>query len=47
VAKVRGRLAVRKKAEQKSDRGRFNLRKLNDLKVRKQYQIGFTTGFQL
>ena len=39
VAKVRERLAVRKQAAQKSDGGRFNLRKLNDLEVRKQYQI--------
>ena len=39
VAKVRERLAVRKQAQQKSDGGRFNLRKLNDLEVRKQYQI--------
>jgi hypothetical protein len=39
VAKVRVRLAVRKQAAQKSDEEIFNLRKLNDLKVRKQYQI--------
>ena len=37
VAKVREKLAVRKQAAQKSDGGRFNLRKLNDLEVRKQY----------
>ena len=30
VAKVRERLAVRKQAAQKSDGGRFNLRKLNE-----------------
>ena len=28
-------MAVRKQAAQKSDGGRFNLRKLNDLEVRK------------
>ena len=39
VAKVRERLAVRKQAAQKSDGGRFNLKKLNDLEVRKQYKI--------
>jgi hypothetical protein len=39
VAKVKERLAVRKQAAQKSDGERFNLRKLNDLEVRKQYQI--------
>ena len=41
MAKVRERLAVRKQAAQKSG-GRFNLRKLNDLEVRKQYQIEIT-----
>jgi len=35
VANVRERLAVRKDAARKFDRGRFNLRKLNDLEVRK------------
>jgi hypothetical protein len=35
VAKVRERLTVRKQAAQKSDGGRFNLRRLNDLEVRK------------
>ena len=45
VAKVRERLAVRKQAAQKSDGGRFNLRTLNDLEVRKQYQIEITNGF--
>jgi hypothetical protein len=39
VAKVRERLAVRKQAAQKFDGEIFNLRKLNDLEVRKQYQI--------
>ena len=45
VAKVRERLAVRKQAAQKSDGGRFNLRKLNDLEVSKQYQIEITNRF--
>jgi hypothetical protein len=45
VAKVRKRLAVRKQAAQTFDGVRFNLRKLNDLKVRKQYQIEITNGF--
>ena len=36
VAKVRESLAVRKQVAQKSDGVRFNLRKLNDLEVRKQ-----------
>ena len=42
VAKVRERMAVRKQAAQKSDGVRFNLRRLNDLEVRKQYQIEIT-----
>ena len=36
VAKVRERLAVSKQAAQRFDGERFNLRKLNELKVRKQ-----------
>ena len=45
LAKVRERLAVRKQAAQNSDGGRFNLRKLNDLNVRKRYQIEITNRF--
>jgi hypothetical protein len=45
VAKVRERLAVRKQAAQKFNGGRFNLRKLNDLEVKKQYQIEITNRF--
>ena len=45
VAKVRERLEVRKQGTQKSDGGRFNLSKLNDLEVRKQYQIEITNRF--
>jgi hypothetical protein len=37
-AKVRERLAVSKEASQNFDAKRFNLRKLNELKVRKQYE---------
>jgi len=37
VAKVRERLAVSKQAEQKFDGERFNLRKLNELEVKKKY----------
>jgi hypothetical protein len=42
AAKVRERLAVRKQATQKFDGERFNVRKLNELKVRKQYQINIS-----
>ena len=39
------RLAVGKPAAQRLDRQRFNLSKLNDLEVRKQYQIDITNRF--
>jgi len=39
VAKVRERLTVIKEAAQKFDGEKFNFRKLNELEVRKQYQI--------
>jgi len=45
VAKVRERLAVSKQAAQKFDGKKFNLRKLNDLEVRKQYQTEITNRF--
>ena len=45
MAKVRERLAVRKQAAQKSDGGRYNLMKLNDLDVRKNYQIEIINRF--
>ena len=44
VAKVRERLAVSKQEAQKSDGESFNLRKLNELEVRKQYQIEIRKG---
>jgi len=39
VAEVREILAVSKQAAQKFDGERFNLRKLNELEIRKEYQI--------
>jgi len=42
VAKVRERLAVSKHAAQRFDEERCNLRKLNEMEVRKQYQIEIT-----
>ena len=45
IAKVRERLAVGKQAAQRVDRQRYNLSKLNDLEVRKQYQIDITNRF--
>jgi hypothetical protein len=41
VAKVRERLAVSKQEAQKFDVERLHLKKLSELKVRKQYQIKF------
>ena len=43
TAKVRERLAVGKQASQRCNRQRFNPRKLNELGVRKQYQIEITS----
>ena len=39
LAKVRGRLAVSKEETQKFNVGKFNLRKRNEPKVRKKFQI--------
>ena len=45
IAKVRERLAVGKQAAQRCDRQIFNLKKLNELEVRKQYQIEITNRY--
>jgi hypothetical protein len=45
VAKVRERFAVSKQEAQKFDRKRFNLMKLNELEVRKQYHTEITNRF--
>ena len=45
VAKVRERLAISKQAAHRFDGEIFNLRKLNELEVRKQYQIEITNRF--
>jgi hypothetical protein len=45
VAKVRERLAVSKQAAQKFDMEIFNLRKLNELQARKNYQIKISNRF--
>jgi hypothetical protein len=45
VAKVKERWAVSKQAAHKFDMERFNLRKLNELEVRKQYQIKISNRF--
>jgi len=47
VAKIRKRLAVSKQAAQRFGGERFNLRKLNELEVRKQYKIEITKRFEL
>jgi hypothetical protein len=45
VAKVVERLAVSKQAAQKFEGGRFNLIKLNELEVRKQYETEISNRF--
>jgi hypothetical protein len=45
VAKIRERLAVSKQAAQKFDAERFNLKKLSELEVRKQYQLKISNRF--
>ena len=45
LAKVRERLAVGKQAAHRSDGERFNLMKLNELEIRKKYQIEITNRF--
>jgi len=45
VAKVRERLVVSKSAAQRFDGERFNLRKLNELEFRKEYQTEITNSF--
>ena len=45
VANFRERLAVSKEEAQNFDGERFNLRKLNELAVMKQYQIEITNKF--
>ena len=47
IAKVRERLAASKQAAQKLQGERFNLRKLKDLEVKKQYQIEITNRFSV
>jgi len=45
VAEVNERSAVSKQAAQRFDGERFNLRKLNELEVRKRYQIKISNRF--
>jgi hypothetical protein len=45
--KVREKLTVSKQEAKKFDVERFNLRKLNELKARKQYQIKISNSLQL
>jgi hypothetical protein len=45
VAKLRGRLAVRKQAAPKFEGGRFNVGKLKEPEVKEKYQIEITIRF--
>jgi hypothetical protein len=46
VAKVRERLSARKQEAQKTDVERFNLKKLSEMEVRKQFQIEISNRFE-
>jgi hypothetical protein len=45
VAKVRERLAVSKRAAQKIDMERFNVKKLREVVVKEQYQVTIRNKF--
>jgi hypothetical protein len=45
IAEVMERLSARKQATQKTDGERFNIKNLNYMEVRKQYQIGLSDRF--
>jgi hypothetical protein len=45
VAKVRERLAVRKRAKQKFDMGRFDLKKPKAVEDKAQYHVKISNGF--
>ena len=45
IAEVRERLSTRKQAAQKTDVERFNLKKLSESEVRKQFQIELSDRF--
>jgi len=47
VAKLRESLAVSKQAAQKFDEERFNLRKLNEVGLRKSIRLRLKTGLQV
>jgi hypothetical protein len=46
VTKVRKRLSVSKQVLQKFDMERFNLKKLNDMEVKEEYQVKFSNRFE-
>jgi hypothetical protein len=46
VAKVSERLSARKEAAQKTDVERFNLKKLNEMEVRKEFKIKISNRFE-
>jgi hypothetical protein len=45
VMKLRDRLSVSKRAEQKFEMKIFNLRKLNDAEVKEEYQVQISNRF--
>jgi len=47
VPKVRQRLPVSKRAAQKFDMERFNLKRLNAVEIKEQYQVEISSRFAL
>jgi Fe-S-cluster formation regulator IscX/YfhJ len=45
MAKLRERISVTKQAKQKCDLERFDLRKLNDIKIKEKYQVEISNRF--
>jgi hypothetical protein len=45
MAKLRERISVSKRASRKFDLGRFDLRKLDDVKVKEKYQVEISNKF--
>jgi hypothetical protein len=45
IAKIMERLLARKQAAQKTDVGRFNIKKLSEMEVRKQFQSELSSRF--
>jgi hypothetical protein len=47
VAKVTQRLSVSKRTAQNFDMGRLNIKKLNEMEVKEDFQVKLTSGLQV